>query len=265
MERRRLTLDFDDLVYGIHAVSEALAAGEPLRSLHVASDRKKDAGLRALLAAAEERGLRVRFESRGFFAKLPVKAHQGVVAIAPPFAYASLRDVLARPPRFGHRLFVLLDHLTDPHNVGAIVRTAECAGADALILPDRRAAGVNATVRKASAGAAAHLPIVRVGNLAEAIRTLKKAAVWVVGADPGPGSIPLDQADFDRDLAAIIGAEGTGLSALTKRECDYLVRIPLLGRIGSLNASAAAAVLLYEAVRRRGVAAAPRLVLDAGG
>lgn len=254
MERRRLTLDFDDLVYGIHAVNEAITAGEPLRSLHVASDRKKDAALRALLQAADERGVRVRFESRGFFAKLPVKAHQGVVAVAPPFAYGSLRDVLSRPARFGQRLFVLLDHLTDPHNLGAIVRTAECAGADAVIVPERRAAGVNATVRKASAGAAAHLPIVRVGNLAEAIRTLKKAAVWAAGADLGPGSISLDQADFNRDLALVIGAEGAGLSALIKRECDYLVRIPLLGRIGSLNASAAAAVLLYEALRRRGTA-----------
>lgn len=259
MERRRLTLDFDDLVYGIHAVNEALAAGEALRSLHVASDRKKDAGLRALLLAAEERGLRVRFEPRAFFAELPVKAHQGVVALAPPFAYASLRDVLSRPARFGHKLFVLLDHLTDPHNVGAVVRSAECAGADAAILPERRAVGVNATVRKASAGAAAHLPIVRVANLAEAIRSLKKAAIWVAGADPGPGSISFDRADFDRDLALVVGAEGGGLSSLIKRECDYLVRIPQLGRIGSLNASAAAAVLLFETVRqRRGVGAETR-------
>src|SRR6185437_625344 len=146
---------------------------------------------------------------------------------------------------------VVLDHLTDPHNVGAIVRSAECAGADAAILPERRAAGVNATVRKASAGAAAHLPIVRVGNLAEAIRALKKAAIWVVGADPEPGSMPLAEADFDRDLALVVGAEGAGLSGLIKRECDYLVRLPLLGRVGSLNASAAAAVLLYGAVRQR--------------
>ncbi|HKU81145.1 MAG TPA: 23S rRNA (guanosine(2251)-2'-O)-methyltransferase RlmB [Candidatus Tumulicola sp.] len=256
MERHRLTLDFDDLVYGIHAVDEAIAAGEPLRTVYVASDRKKDAALRALLAAAQERGVRVRFEARAFFAKLPLKAHQGVVAVAPPFAYAALGDVLSRPARVRHRLFVLLDHVTDPHNLGAIVRSAECAGADAAILPERRAAGVNATVRKASAGAAAHLPIARVANLAETIRTLKKAAVWVAGADPGPGSIRLDQADFDRDLALVVGAEGAGLSALVKRECDYLVRIPLLGRVGSLNASAAAAVLLYEAVRQRAVHAA---------
>lgn len=253
MERRRLTLDFDDLVYGIHAVDEALVAGEPLRSVYVASDRKKDAGLRALLEAAQQRGVRVRFESRAFFAKLPLKAHQGVVALAPPFAYATLGEVLSRPARGLHKLYVLLDHVTDPHNLGAIVRSAECAGADAAILPERRAAGVNATVRKASAGAAAHLPIVRVANLAEAIRTLKKAAVWVAGADPGPGSVRLDQADFDRDLALVVGAEGTGLSPLIKRECDYLVSIPLLGRVDSLNASAAAAVLFYEAVRQRAV------------
>ena len=264
MERRRLKrrphgersprqpqLDFDDVIYGIHAADEALAAGERLRAIHVANDRKKDAVLRGLLARANELGVPVRFEQRAFFARLPFKAHQGVVAIAPPFGYASLHEVLARPPRGAKRLYVLLDHLTDPHNVGAIVRTAECAGADAVMLPERRSAGINATVRKAAAGAAEHLPIVRVGNLADAIRVLKKAAVWVAGADAGPQAQALTQADFDRDLALVIGAEGTGLAPLIERECDFLVRIPMHGRVASLNASVAAAVLLYEAVRQR--------------
>jgi len=159
---------------------------------------------------------------------------------------------------------VLLDHLTDPHNVGAIARSAECAGADALLLPKRRGAGVNATVRKASAGATAHLPVVRIGNVAETVRALKKARVWVAGADPGAASIPLTKADFDRDLALVIGAEGAGLAPLVARQCDYTVRIPVLGQVASLNASAAAAVLLYEVVRQRG-GPVPRRVLDAGG
>jgi 23S rRNA (guanosine2251-2'-O)-methyltransferase len=148
-------------------------------------------------------------------------------------------------------LFVVLDHLTDPHNVGAIVRTAECAGADALVLPERRSAGINATVRKAAAGAAAHLPIVRVGNLAEAIRSLKKAGVWIAGADAGPDAVAMGEADLDRDLALVVGAEDVGLAPLIRRECDYLVRIPMHGRVPSLNASVAAAVLLFEALRRR--------------
>ncbi|MGA8535724.1 MAG: 23S rRNA (guanosine(2251)-2'-O)-methyltransferase RlmB [Candidatus Tumulicola sp.] len=252
MERRRgVIFDLDDVVYGIHATMEALAAGERLRAIHVAADRKRDGALRELLGRAKEANLPVRFEPRAFFAKLPVRAHQGVVALAPPFAYASLRDVLGAAPRGEKRLFVVLDHLTDPHNVGAIVRTAECAGADAVILPDRRSAGINATVRKSAAGAAAHLPIARVANLADAIRVLKKAAVWVVGADSASPAVEMTQADLNRDLALVIGAEGSGLSQLVKRECDYLVRIPMRGAVASLNASVAAAVLMYEALRQR--------------
>jgi 23S rRNA (guanosine2251-2'-O)-methyltransferase len=253
VERRRFTaLAFDDLVYGIHAVGEALAAGEPLRAVHVAADRSKDGALRALLAQAKERGVPVRFEGRAFFEKVPFKAHQGVVGISPPFDYASLHDILAnRRAQTMPRLIVVLDHLTDPHNVGAIIRTAEAAGADGVVLPERRSAGVNATVRKAAAGATAHLPIARVANVAEAIRVLKKTGVWVAGADPSPEVVEFHRADFDRDLALVIGAEGSGLSQLVKRECDYLVRLPMQGRVGSLNASVAAAILIYEALRQR--------------
>jgi 23S rRNA (guanosine2251-2'-O)-methyltransferase len=246
----RPQLDFDDAVYGIHAVSEALAAGETLRAVHVAQDRRNDPALRELLANAAERELAVRFESRDYFTRFPYKAHQGVVAIAQPFEYAALDELLWQRSTEGPALFVVLDHLTDPHNVGAILRTAECAGANAIVLPDRRSAGVNATVRKAAAGAAARVPIARVGNLASAIRTLKKAGVWVVGAD-AEAPTSMDRGDFDRDLALVIGSEGSGLAQLIRRECDYLVRIPMAGRLGSLNASVAAGVLLYETMRQR--------------
>jgi 23S rRNA (guanosine2251-2'-O)-methyltransferase len=237
-------------MYGIHVVEEALASGERLRSVHVSDERKRDPLLRKIVADAKERGINVRFEGREFFTKLPFKTHQGVIAIAPPFEYAGLDDVIHRR-RSGRALYVLLDHLTDPHNVGAVIRSAECAGADAVILPERRSAGVNATVRKAAAGAAGYIPVVKVTNINEAIRTLKKAAVWVVGAAAGEGSVPMWTADFDRDLALVIGAEGAGLAPLVRRECDYLVSIPLLGKTESLNASVAAGVLLYEAVRQR--------------
>ncbi len=262
MERRRSRrnerLDFDDVVYGIHTVDEAMASGERLRVIHVAADRKKDQVLRKLLADAKERNILVRFEQRGFFATLPFKAHQGVVAIAPPFEYVSLADLLARRRSDGSlRTIVVLDHLTDPHNVGAIVRTAEAAGADGLVLPSRRSAGINATVRKAAAGAAAHLPIARVANVADAIRVMKKAGIWVAGADASPQATELGQADFNRDLALVVGAEGSGLSQLVKRECDYLVRIPMLGKVASLNASVAAGILIYEAVRQRGCSPRP--------
>lgn len=255
VSRRELAqarFDFDDVVYGIHAIEEALAAGERLRAVHVASDRKKDAILRQLLGRAKELNVPVRFEDRSFFAHLPFKAHQGVVAVGEPFAYLSLHDILGPPPRNGSsRLFVVLDHLTDPHNVGAIVRTAEAAGADALVLPERRSAGMNATVRKAAAGAAAHLPIARVANVADAIRVMKKSGIWIAGADAGPQSIELSAADMSVELALVIGAEGSGLAPLVKRECDYLVRIPMHGKVESLNASVAFAILAYEALRQR--------------
>jgi 23S rRNA (guanosine2251-2'-O)-methyltransferase len=248
---RRDDLDFDDLVYGIHTVAEALAAGEELRLIHVAANRTKDAVLRSLLATAKERNIAVRFEQRAFFDRVPFKAHQGVVAIGPPFPYVSLPELLAGRGLGHHRTLVVLDHLTDPHNVVAIVRTAEAAGADGLVLPARRSAGINATVRKAAAGAAAYLPIARVANIADAIRVMKKAGIWVVGADTSPVATELAKADFNRDLALVVGAEGEGLSQLVKRECDYLVRIPMRGRVASLNASVASAILIYEALRQR--------------
>lgn len=255
--QRQPKLDLDDVIYGVHAVEEALAAGENLRGLHVADERKRDPAVRKILDTAKERNIRVRFENRGYFNQFPYKANQGIVAFGEPFAYVTLEDVL-HADREGPALIVVLDHITDPHNAGAIIRTAECAGAQGVIMPERRAAGVNPTVRKAAAGAAAHIPIARVSNIADAIRKLKKANVWVAGADLGPESVDFTQADLARDIAIVIGAEGAGLSQLVKRECDYLLRIPMLGQVESLNASVAAGVLLYEAVRqRRAEAAAP--------
>ena len=253
MERRRFNaLDFDDLVYGIHAVDEALAAGERLRAIHVAADRAKDGALRPLLAKAREANVPVRYEHRAFFESVPSRAHQGVIGIAPPFPYASLHDILTRVRADGApRLIVVLDHLTDPHNIGAVIRTAEAAAADGVVLPARRSAGVNATVRKAAAGAAAHLPIARVANIAAAMREMKKAGIWVAGADLSSEAIELHQADLNRDLALVLGSEGSGLSTLVKRECDYLVKLPMRGRVASLNASVAAGILLYEALRQR--------------
>jgi 23S rRNA (guanosine2251-2'-O)-methyltransferase len=250
-------IDLDDVVYGVHAVDEALAAGEPLRTIHVGDDRKRDPALRNLLERARTAQVPVRFESRAYFASFPYKAHQGVVAFGEPFAYASLDEVLARP-RNGPLLLVILDHVTDPHNVGAIVRSAECAGATAVVLPERRSAGVNPTVRKAAAGATAYLPVVRVANVAQSVRSLKKAGVWVYGAATDPGARPYTSVDLAGDVALVIGAEGEGIAPLVKRECDSLVALPLLGRIGSLNASVAAGILLYEAVRQRGEAGKPR-------
>ena len=259
MERRRLNrrhaqrrqeIDLDDVIYGVHAVEEAIVAGEQLRKIHVADERRRDPAVRTILQQARERELVVHFEDRAFFAKFPYKAHQGVIAFGPPYPYASVDDILAARGE-GPLLIVVLDHVTDPHNVGAIIRTAECAGAAGVIMPERRAAGVNATVRKAAAGATAHLPVARVANVADTLRKLKKANVWIAGAHVSAESVDYREADLARDLAIVIGAEGAGLAQLVRRECDYLVSIPVLGKVESLNASVAAGVVLYEAVRQR--------------
>ena len=250
-ERRSPRIDLDDVVYGIHAVSEALAGGDSLRRIHVGDDRKRDPALRALLERAREISVPVRFENRSFFAAFPYKAHQSVVAFGAPFEYITLDEAIALRPQTNHGLWVLLDHVTDPYNVGAIIRTAESVGATALILPERRSAGVNATVRKASAGATAYLPIARVANVAQSIRVLKKAGIWTAGAAVASAAVAYTRADFNCPLAIVIGAEGTGISPLVQRECDYLVTIPMEGKVASLNASVAAGVLLYEALRQR--------------
>jgi 23S rRNA (guanosine2251-2'-O)-methyltransferase len=250
-ERRGPRLDLDDVIYGVHAVEEALVAGEALRRIHIGDDRKRDPALHGVLERAREASIAVRFENRSFFAAFPYKAHQSVVAFGPPFDYVTLDEALALRPPSRTGLWVILDHVTDPYNVGAIVRSAESAGATALILPERRSAGVNATVRKAAAGATAFLPIARVANIAQSIQTMKKAGIWIAGAALNPAAVPYTRADFDRDLAIVIGAEGAGLSTLVQRECDYLVAIPMQGKIASLNASVAAGVLLFEAVRQR--------------
>jgi 23S rRNA (guanosine2251-2'-O)-methyltransferase len=250
--RRSDRLDLDDVIYGVHAVEEALQGKEPVRRIHVGDDRKRDPALRRLLAQARDLSVPVRFESRSFFSQFPYRAHQSVVAFGAPFDYISLDEAIALRRPGERSLYVALDHITDPHNAGAIIRSAECAGATAVILPERRAAGVNATVRKAAAGATAHVPVARVANVAGALRALKKAGVWVAGAATGEDSLDYARADLGgSDIALVIGAEGTGISPVVRKECDFLVRIPLHGEVGSLNASVAAGVLLFEVRRQR--------------
>jgi 23S rRNA (guanosine2251-2'-O)-methyltransferase len=248
--KRKEPVDLDDVIYGVHAVEESLAAKEPLRRLYVGDERKRDPALRKLLDDARANGVSIRFESRTFFSQFPYRAHQSVVAFGAPFEYVTIDEAIAS--RSGAQsLFIVLDHITDPHNAGAIIRSAECAGARAVIIPERRAAGVNATVRKAAAGATAHLPIARVANVAGALRTMKKAGIWAAGAAFGPDAIEYTKADLRGDLAIVIGAEGDGISTVVRKECDFLVRIPMFGALESLNASVAAGVLLFEARRQR--------------
>jgi 23S rRNA (guanosine2251-2'-O)-methyltransferase len=246
------------VVGGLHPVRELLRAGQPVDRILLATTR--DAGpivaeLRALADAAQVPVEEV--ERRSLDEVADGLVHQGVVALAPPFAYATLEDVLDGAAAAGEApLLVALDGVTDPHNLGSIARTAEAVGAHGLLVPGRRAVGVTPSAEKAAAGALAHLPVVDVGNLVRALGTLSDRGVWSLGLD-GDAEVTLaDHPLASEPCVLVVGAEGAGLARLTRERCDALVRLPMRGRVGSLNASVAAAVALYELLRCRGTAGA---------
>ena len=182
----------------------------------------------------------------------PTGAHQGIIASVAAHEYASVDDMLAAAAERGEApLLVLCDELSDPHNLGAIIRTAECVGAHGVIIPKRRSVGLTAVVGKASAGALEYMPVARVSNISSTIRDLKQRGVWIFGT-AADGATPLHQSDLTVPAAIVIGNEGVGMSRIVAEACDFKVSIPMKGHISSLNASAAAAILLYEAVRQRG-------------
>lgn len=240
-----------DIIFGIHAVSEALRArGRGFDYVAVARERH-DARLQRVIAACREADVPLRFLPREQLTRLAGGAagHQGVVAVAAAKKYDDLDTILARR-RGTHAFLVVLDGVEDPHNLGAIIRSAEGAGADGIVIPERRAVGVTATVAKASAGASEHLPIARVTNINRALDELKQRNVWTVGLDErGPQSY--DALDYKMDCALIVGAEGHGLHEQVRRKCDFLVSIPMAGKVASLNVSVAAAVVMYEIARQR--------------
>lgn len=229
---------------GIHPVREALRAGQPIERLSVA----KGAGgprVQEILDLARKAQVPVRFETRDALERLARGTpHQGVVAVTGASRAATLDDIPS-----GARLIVLLDGIEDPHNLGAIIRTAHAAGAAAVLIPERRAAGLTETVAKAAAGALAWLPVVRVTNLNRAIEQLKERGFWIYGLDERATSLHTGT-DYNTPTALVLGAEGHGLHELTRKLCDALVRIPMAGEVASLNVSVAAGVVLYEWVRR---------------
>jgi 23S rRNA (guanosine2251-2'-O)-methyltransferase len=225
-----------------------LRAGRPLQRVVVARAASNQR-LRALIEECRRLGIPLRFEPREALDRLSGGGtHQGIVAEAAPKSYTHLDDVLQSLDHPG--LLVLLDGVEDPHNLGAIIRSAHAAGADAVILPERRSAGLNETVAKAAAGALEYVPIVRVANINRTLETLKEKNYWVYGLDER-GAHSYDQPDYSGDVALVLGGEGKGLHDLTAKRCDFLVRIPVAGRIASLNVSVAAGVVLFEVQRRR--------------
>jgi len=251
-----------EVLYGLHPVEEAVRSGaRRLDSVLLARDRKND----SLLAACRAAGVRVSLESREQLTRLArTDAHQGVVALVRERSFLTIEDLLAQPPGISphsgtphHRFFLALDGIEDPHNLGALLRTADGAGVDGVLLPERRSAPVTATVAKTSAGASEHVRIARVTNLVRALEQMKAANVWVLGLDER-GSPDYTDFDYRTDCVLVLGREGAGLHDLVKRTCDHLLRIPMAGQVSSLNVSVAGAVVMYEALRQRSLPAQPQ-------
>ncbi len=250
-KREEETRDREDLIEGRNAVAEAIRAGRTIDKIFVACG-DTDRTLGRILAKAREKGIVVtECDRRKLDSLSATGAHQGIIAQAAMREYASVEDILARAAERGEDPFVIVcDEIADPHNLGAIIRTAECAGVHGIIIPKRRTAGLTAVVDKASAGAAEHMLVARVTNIAASLRELKDHGLWVYGT---AADAPADlwQTKMTGPIAVVIGSEGFGMGRLVAEKCDFTVSIPLLGNITSLNASAAAAVLMYEVVRQR--------------
>lgn len=240
----------EDLVAGRNAVMEVLKGSRSVNRLLVANG-SSEGSMREIIALAKEKGINIQFYDRSKLdAMAPGIRHQGVLAQVPPVQYAELEDILQiardrnEPP-----FIVLLDELEDPHNLGAILRTADAAGVHGVLIPKHRSCPLSATVAKTSAGAVEHVPVARIGNMVQTIKKLKKEGLWVAAAD-------MDGTDYyDTDLTGslllVIGSEGQGVGRLIKEQCDFVVRIPMVGKINSLNASVAGSILMYEAMKQR--------------
>ena len=251
-ERKTIEAEADGLIEGRNAVIEALRAGTAIDKVYIARG-ETDAPLGHIAASARDRGVVVvECDRRKLDGMSRTKSHQGVVAVSAVREYASVEDILAAARDKGEApLIVVCDELSDPHNLGAVIRTAECAGAHGVVIPKRRSAGLTAIVAKTSAGAVSYLPVARVANLTSLLKELKKEGLWVFGT-AADGNTSLYDADLKGPAVIVIGSEGDGMGRLVREQCDFLVSIPMRGRLNSLNASAAAAVVLDEAVRQRG-------------
>lgn len=242
---------YNELVAGRNAVYEALCGSRGVDCVYLQRGARPK-GVAKILAACKEKGVPFKEVEREKLDEMAGEVpHQGVAATVAPIAYRSIEEILEIAQSRGEAPFVVLcDGILDPHNLGAIIRTAECAGAHGVVIPKRRSAGLTAVVAKTSAGAVSHLPVARVPNLTALLKELKKEGVWIFGAAMN-GTTGLYAADLKGPAAIVIGSEGSGMSRLVAETCDFTVSIPMKGKINSLNASAAAAILLYEAVRQR--------------
>ncbi len=242
---------YEDQVEGRNAVLELLESGKDINKIFIEKGNKQGS-INKIIGVAKERKIVItEIDKAKFNTMSQTENPQGVIAIIPPFDYCDIYDIMAVAKNNKEDVFILvLDGIEDPHNLGSIIRTAETAGVHGIVIPKRRAASVNSTVAKVSAGAVEHMKIARVNNINDAINTLKKEGVWVCGTDMDTNKYYYNQ-DLTGPLAIVIGSEGYGMSRLVKENCDFLVKIPMKGKITSLNASVSTGIVVYEAVKQR--------------
>ncbi len=241
----------NDLIYGRHPVLTALENQRSLNRIWITSKLRYDHRFHSLLLKAKDNGTVIDEVEPKRLDQITNRAnHQGVAAQVAPYVYTELHDLIERAKLATDPVIIAADGITDPHNLGAIIRTAEAIGAQGLVIPQRRASGITSTVMKVAAGALEHFPVARVVNLQRALEDLKAAGYWIYGT-AADGSEPLHTVEFNGPIVLVVGAEGEGLSILTQRSCDFLVSIPLLGKTPSLNASVATGMALYEIYRQR--------------
>ncbi len=243
--------EYVDQIEGRNAVLELLESGRDINKIYVL-EGEKYGSINKIIAKAKERKIIINEISRAKLNQMAqTENNQGVIAVVPPFNYCEVEDILEEAKRKNTKPFILiLDGIEDPHNLGSIIRTAETASVDGIIIPKRRAAGVNSTVAKVSAGAVEYMKIARVNNITDTINYLKENGVWICGTDMNTDKYYYDE-DFTGGIAIVIGSEGFGISRLVKENCDFLVKIPMKGKITSLNASVSAGIIMYEVVKQR--------------
>lgn len=251
-KEKNFTEAYQDQIEGRNAVLELLETGKDINKIFIANG-EKHGSINKIISIAKERKIVIVEVDRAKLNQMAMSDnHQGVIAIVPPFDYCEAEDILEEANKKQENPFILiLDGIEDPHNLGSVIRTAETAGVHGIIIPKRRAATVNSTVYKVSAGAVEHMKIARVNNLNETIKYLKDNDIWVCGTDMDAKNYYYNE-KFDGPIAIVIGSEGFGMSRLVKENCDFLVKIPMKGKITSLNASVSAGIVMYEVVKQRG-------------
>ena len=245
--------EYSDQVEGRNAVLELLESDRDINKIYI-SDGEKHGSINKIIALAKQKKVIINEVSKAKLNQMAqTENNQGVIAIVPPFNYCEIEDIIELAKRKKEKPFILiLDGLEDPHNLGSIIRTAETAGVHGIIIPKRRAVGVNSTVAKVSAGAVEYMKIARVNNINDAIKYLKENDVWIYGTDMNSDKFYFEE-DFTSGVGIVIGSEGFGMSKLVKENCDFLIKIPMRGKITSLNASVSAGIVMYEVVKQRGI------------